>query len=349
MTRLQKALDAACDSPPATVAAGRLILERLGAESRALAAALAAASDGHEAQRWAAAFAAQCADICDDSRQPGPVDVGRGLGRAARAPPRVHRGPDAHRTGGPRRRAGRARTGADRGDQPPRGTDASTSPRWSGSSCSTAHATSCRSATTSPSGGATPASTTCSPPRRGSRPLSRSRRDTCPQESWFSLGRLLTTAAGEPVLLSWSGSMFEYLMPLLVMPGYDGTLLDQTCRAAVKRQIEYGRQRGVPWGISECGYNLLDARLDLPVPRVRRARTRPQARPRRRPGRRAVRVGARADGVARRGVREPAAPRGRGVRRGARLLRGDRLHAGARAARATRTPSSAPTWRTTRG
>ncbi|MCK7577297.1 MAG: hypothetical protein MZV65_16630 [Chromatiales bacterium] len=45
-----------------------------------------------------------------------------------------------------------------------------------------------------------------------------------PQESWFALGRLLTTAGGEPVLLSWSGSMFEYLMPLLVMPTYENTL-----------------------------------------------------------------------------------------------------------------------------
>jgi cellobiose phosphorylase len=82
-----------------------------------------------------------------------------------------------------------------------------------------------------------------------------------PQESWFALGRLLTTAAGVPVLLSWSGSMFEYLMPLVVMPSYDHTLLDQTCKAAVRRQIEYGRHRGVPWGMSESGYNLLDARL----------------------------------------------------------------------------------------
>ncbi|MBE3134920.1 MAG: cyclic beta 1-2 glucan synthetase, partial [Acidobacteria bacterium] len=82
-----------------------------------------------------------------------------------------------------------------------------------------------------------------------------------PQESWFALGRLLTTAAGEPVLLSWSGSMFEYLMPLVVMANYDDTLLDQTCKAAVKCQIEYGRHRGVPWGISESGYNLLDVRL----------------------------------------------------------------------------------------
>jgi len=82
------------------------------------------------------------------------------------------------------------------------------------------------------------------------------------QESWFAMGRLLTTAGGEPVLLSWSGSMFEYLMPLLVMPTYEHTLLDQTCRAAVARQIEYGRKRGVPWGISECGYNALDVHLN---------------------------------------------------------------------------------------
>ena len=56
--------------------------------------------------------------------------------------------------------------------------------------------------------------------------------------------------------------MFEYLMPLLVMPSYEGTLLDQTCRATVERQIAYGKQRGVPWGISECGYNAVDASLN---------------------------------------------------------------------------------------
>ena len=83
-----------------------------------------------------------------------------------------------------------------------------------------------------------------------------------PQESWFALGRLLTTAGGKSLLLSWSGSMFEYLMPLLVMPTYDDTLLDQTCRVAVERQIVYGKQRGVPWGISECGYNSVDASLN---------------------------------------------------------------------------------------
>jgi cyclic beta-1,2-glucan synthetase len=83
-----------------------------------------------------------------------------------------------------------------------------------------------------------------------------------PQDIWFALGRLLTSTTGEPVLLSWSGSMFEYLMPLLVMPTYDNTLLDQTCKAAVARQIEYGKQRGVPWGISESGYNTVDAELN---------------------------------------------------------------------------------------
>ena len=83
-----------------------------------------------------------------------------------------------------------------------------------------------------------------------------------PQKSWFTLGRLLTTTGGEPVLLSWTGSMFEYLMPMLVMPSYQGTLLDQSCRAAVARQIEYGKQRGLPWGISESGYNTVDAHLN---------------------------------------------------------------------------------------
>ncbi|MGC2323957.1 MAG: glucoamylase family protein [Terriglobales bacterium] len=83
-----------------------------------------------------------------------------------------------------------------------------------------------------------------------------------PQESWFALGRLLTNSNGAPTLLSWSGSMFEYLMPLLVMPTYDHTLLDETYKAAVHGQIEYGKRRGVPWGISESGYNTTDVHLN---------------------------------------------------------------------------------------
>ncbi|MEJ7912290.1 MAG: glucoamylase family protein, partial [Chitinophagaceae bacterium] len=83
-----------------------------------------------------------------------------------------------------------------------------------------------------------------------------------PQESWFTLGRLLTKSGGDPILLSWSGSMFEYLMPQLVMPSYENTLLYQTNKATVKRQIEYAAQREVPWGISESGYNMVDANLN---------------------------------------------------------------------------------------
>ena len=83
-----------------------------------------------------------------------------------------------------------------------------------------------------------------------------------PQESWFALGRLLAPTGGEPALLSWSGSMFEYLMPLLVMPTYENTLLDSTYHAVVARQIAYGGQRKVAWGISESGYHTFDAALN---------------------------------------------------------------------------------------
>jgi cyclic beta-1,2-glucan synthetase len=82
------------------------------------------------------------------------------------------------------------------------------------------------------------------------------------QEHWFALGRMVTSTGGATTLLSWSGSMFEYLMPLLVMPTYENTLLDQTYRAVVRRQINYGKQRGVPWGLSESGYNTVDAHMN---------------------------------------------------------------------------------------
>jgi cellobiose phosphorylase len=83
-----------------------------------------------------------------------------------------------------------------------------------------------------------------------------------PQENWFSLGRQLTNSSAGPTLLSWDGSMFEYLMPLLVMPTYENTLLDESYKAAVKRQIEYGATRNVPWGISESGYNTVDVHMN---------------------------------------------------------------------------------------
>ncbi|MFZ2655318.1 MAG: glucoamylase family protein [Victivallales bacterium] len=80
-----------------------------------------------------------------------------------------------------------------------------------------------------------------------------------PQEHWFLLGRQQAKVkAGPPTLLSWSGSMFEYLMPNLLMPAYEGTMNDYACRNAVRQQIIYGKKRQIPWGISESSYNLVD-------------------------------------------------------------------------------------------
>jgi cyclic beta-1,2-glucan synthetase len=79
-----------------------------------------------------------------------------------------------------------------------------------------------------------------------------------PQEHWFRMGRQLTPVDGRRALVSWTGTMFEYLMPLLVMRDFRDTLLGETYRAAVARQIEYGSERNVPWGISESAYNARD-------------------------------------------------------------------------------------------
>ncbi len=79
-----------------------------------------------------------------------------------------------------------------------------------------------------------------------------------PQSHWFRLGRLVVSVDGVPTLVSWSATMFEYLMPLLLTRTYPGTLLEQSCRMAVARQIRYGHSRHVPWGISESAYDLLD-------------------------------------------------------------------------------------------
>ncbi len=82
-----------------------------------------------------------------------------------------------------------------------------------------------------------------------------------PVSHWFRLGRGLVADEGKAMLMSWAGSMFEYLMPSLVMTTPGGSLLDQTCRRVVERQMDYGNLRGSPWGVSEAGYNARD--LDL--------------------------------------------------------------------------------------
>ncbi|HEX4995524.1 MAG TPA: glucoamylase family protein, partial [Methylomirabilota bacterium] len=82
-----------------------------------------------------------------------------------------------------------------------------------------------------------------------------------PVSHWFHLGRQMTPVGLGSVLVSWSGSMFEYLMPALVMGSPSGSLLEDTCRLVVQRQVSYGAANGVPWGVSESAYNVRD--LDL--------------------------------------------------------------------------------------
>jgi cyclic beta-1,2-glucan synthetase len=80
-----------------------------------------------------------------------------------------------------------------------------------------------------------------------------------PQSHWLHLSRPVTRVNGTRALLSWGGTMFEYLMPSLLLRTYEGTLLEATVQAVVDRQISYGQQRRVPWGISESGYYRFDA------------------------------------------------------------------------------------------
>lgn len=79
---------------------------------------------------------------------------------------------------------------------------------------------------------------------------------------WFQLGRHLTQTNGHAALLSWGGTMFEYLMPPVFQYDFEGSLLHQSCRVAVARQEEYGRQHGVPWGVSESAFAALAVNSD---------------------------------------------------------------------------------------
>jgi cyclic beta-1,2-glucan synthetase len=79
-----------------------------------------------------------------------------------------------------------------------------------------------------------------------------------PLEHWWKLSRPRTATSAGRSLLSWSGSMFEYLMPLIVTGASRDTLLWETCMSAVGRQRAYGKEHGVPWGVSEAAYNVMD-------------------------------------------------------------------------------------------
>lgn len=87
-------------------------------------------------------------------------------------------------------------------------------------------------------------------------------RGEVPPKHWFMLGRLLTVVDRYQGLVSWSGTMFEYLMPLLLMKSYRNTLLDETYSFVVKSQQKYGKARNMPWGVSESSFHSLDINLD---------------------------------------------------------------------------------------
>lgn len=87
-------------------------------------------------------------------------------------------------------------------------------------------------------------------------------RGEVPEEHWFRLGKSLTMVDGYKGLVSWSGTMFEYFMPTLIMKNYPNTLLDETYRFVIKNQQKYGEQRKVPWGTSESGFYAFDMQLN---------------------------------------------------------------------------------------
>jgi cyclic beta-1,2-glucan synthetase len=83
-----------------------------------------------------------------------------------------------------------------------------------------------------------------------------------PQSHWLHLGRPITQVDGQQVLLSWSGTMFEYLMPNLLFKNFEGTLLSDSSYAAINAQINYAHEKHIPWGISESGYLAFDTSMN---------------------------------------------------------------------------------------
>ncbi|MFZ5969549.1 MAG: GH36-type glycosyl hydrolase domain-containing protein [Bacillota bacterium] len=83
-----------------------------------------------------------------------------------------------------------------------------------------------------------------------------------PGKHWFKMGRSLAIIDGLRSLVSWTGTMFEYMMPSLIMKNYRHTLFDETYRAVIKAQMKHGDRRNVPWGVSESGYYAFDMQLN---------------------------------------------------------------------------------------
>lgn len=84
-------------------------------------------------------------------------------------------------------------------------------------------------------------------------------KEDAPLEHWWALGRMYSIVQGRKVLLSWGGTMFEYLMPLIFNKHYSDSLIGEACDAAVYCQMDYGKKRGIPWGISESAFSAIDS------------------------------------------------------------------------------------------
>ncbi|MCX7841464.1 MAG: glycosyl transferase [Clostridia bacterium] len=87
-------------------------------------------------------------------------------------------------------------------------------------------------------------------------------RGEVPPKHWFKMGRALTVVDYYKGLVSWTGTMFEYLMPLLIMKSFRNTLLDETYSFVIRSQKKYGKVRKIPWGASESGFYSMDVNLD---------------------------------------------------------------------------------------
>ena len=199
-------------------------------------------------------------------RRPWPISAGRWPANAATRPARTccsgrRRAVNADRSHRARSRAQtaedaaalRMRARSAGGDRPRRWRW-----RWSSAFCSTPSASCCRSAIWSPEGALDPSCYDLLASEARLASFFAIAKGDVPARHWFRLGRAVTPVAHGAALISWSGSMFEYLMPSLVMRAPAGSLLEQTSRLVVRRQIDYGDELGMPWGISESAYNARD-------------------------------------------------------------------------------------------
>ncbi len=174
-------------------------------------------------------------------------------------------------------------------------------------------------------------------------------RGDAPVEHWLALARPYGSAGGRRVLLSWSGTMFEYLMPLLLMRAYPNSLLDQACREALEAADRLRPPAGRPLGHLGVGLRGPGRPADLPVPGLRRPRPRPEARPGGRPGGRALRHAAGPGGESRRGGAQPRSPVLAWVSGGNTGCTRPSTSPGRDGTKGARRSSSRPSWPTTRG